>query len=151
MPKKFHQNFHMKSIFLPKCALLGCMLMCSNPISEFSAGSATGFSGLGSWLLAEPRGSSCCPKWLPGAWASLLGAQSTKEQKQRVSVRQETVAMKNEGQRDPRGPGNLVGGTKNPLQPPTSFQQFTEAIHPTCTEYIWGCRGLEQATILPCP
>lgn len=40
----------MKSLFLPKCALLGCMLMWSNPISEFSAGPVTGFSGLGSWL-----------------------------------------------------------------------------------------------------
>lgn len=56
MLNKFHQNFHMKSLCLPRCALLGCMLMWSNPISEFSAGPMTGFSGLHSWLLAEPEG-----------------------------------------------------------------------------------------------
>ena len=50
----------MKGLFLPKCALLGCMLMWSNPISEFSAGPGTGFSGLGSWLLAEIGGGGCC-------------------------------------------------------------------------------------------
>lgn len=60
MLNKFHQDFHMKCLFLPKCALLGCMLMWSNPISEFSAGPGTGFSGLGSWLLPETGGGSCC-------------------------------------------------------------------------------------------
>lgn len=42
----------MKSLFLPKCALPRCILMWSNPISEFSTGPVTKFSGLapGCWL-----------------------------------------------------------------------------------------------------
>ena len=69
----------MKSLFLPKCALLGCMLMWSNPISKSSGGPRTGFSALGFWLLVGLGGGSCCHKWLPEPWAALLGGQGTKE------------------------------------------------------------------------
>lgn len=50
----------MKSLFLPICALLGCILMWLNPIFEFSVGPMTGFSGYDSQLLTEFGGGSCC-------------------------------------------------------------------------------------------
>lgn len=91
MLNKFHQDFHMKGLFLPKCALLGCMLMWSNPICEFSAGPGTGFSGLGSWLLAETGGGGCCHWWLPRPWAALR-AHGTQQWEQRASKGREALS-----------------------------------------------------------
>lgn len=48
MLNKFRLDFHLKSLFLPKCALPRCTLIWADPISELSTVPVTHFSTLAS-------------------------------------------------------------------------------------------------------
>lgn len=46
MLNKFHVDLHLKSLFLPKCTLPGCILTWANLILEFSPVPMSDFSAL---------------------------------------------------------------------------------------------------------
>lgn len=137
------QDFHMKGLFLPKCALLGCMLMWSNPISEFSAGPGTGFSGLGSgcWLRL---GRQLLSLVASRPWAALRAREHRNGSGEPARARGSITRVR---AREMPRPWKLDWWHREPHVGGSECQSAQKKLHPSHTEDLWGASGPWAGTV----